>query len=76
MFSFCFPYLASQVVELELEQLSKHMAAMRERLLERIKSSLEQEVTVHGPTEPSLRLPNTLSIGVAGLDAHALLGKV
>lgn len=30
-------------------------------------------VQIHGPRDPALRLPNTLSIGVPGLEAHALV---
>lgn len=66
-----------QIVDTELDQLSKHLAAMRERLLELLLAAdLGEGVRVHGPRDPSLRLPNTLSIGIPGVEARVLLEKV
>lgn len=66
-----------QIVDVELERLSKHLAAMRERLLELLMAAdLGDGVKVHGPRNPSLRLPNTLSIGVPGVEARVLLERV
>lgn len=66
-----------QIVDTELDQLSKHLASMRERLLELLLAAdLGEGVRVHGPRDPSLRLPNTLSIGIPGVEARVLLEKV
>ncbi|CAN0602236.1 unnamed protein product, partial [Ectocarpus sp. 12 AP-2014] len=64
-------------VDVELERLSKHLSAMRERLLELLLAAdLGDGVKVHGPRNPSLRLPNTLSIGLPGVEARVLLERV
>ncbi|CAM9215244.1 unnamed protein product, partial [Hapterophycus canaliculatus] len=70
--------MAAEVVNAELEQLSKHLAAMRERLLELLSAAglTLEGVKVHGPRHPRLRLPNTLSIGFPGIDARALLERL
>lgn len=66
-----------QIVDAELDRLSKHLAAMREHLLELLLAAdLGEGVRVHGPRDPSLRLPNTLSIGIPGVEARVLLEKV
>lgn len=66
-----------QIVDVELEQLAKHLAAMRERLLDvLLAADLGEGIKVHGPQDPSLRLPNTLSIGIPGVEARVLLEKV
>lgn len=50
---------------------------MRERLLNNLqKADLRPGIRVHGPQDASLRLPNTLSIGIPGLNARALIEKV
>lgn len=50
---------------------------MRERLLGRLMSTeLGKRIHVHGPKDACLRLPNTLSLGVPGLEARLLLEKV
>lgn len=50
---------------------------MRARLLEHLQgASLGGGVRVHGPRDPLLRLPNTLSIGIPGLQARVLLDTV
>lgn len=64
-------------MDLELERLSKHLADMRARLLEHLEAAdLGKGMLVHGPRDPSLRLPNTLSVGVPGLEARELLERV
>lgn len=72
--------MATQVVDLELERLSKHLASMRARLLACLTANgsgvLGDGVKIHGPLDPALRLPNTLSIGVPGLEARVLLETV
>lgn len=65
------------MVNLELEQLSKHASGMRARLLKHLEEAdLGEGVRVHGPQDPLLRLPNTLSIGIPGLQARVLLDTV
>lgn len=66
-----------QIVNVELDKLSKHLAAMRARLVDvLLAANLGEGVKVHGPRDPSLRLPNTLSIGIPGIEARVLLDKV
>lgn len=66
-----------QIVDVELHRLSKHLAAMRARLLDiLVAADLGDGVKVHGPRDQSLRLPNTLSIGIPGVEARVLLEKV
>lgn len=49
---------------------------MRERLLGRLMSTeLGERIHVHGPKDACLRLPNTLSFGIPGLEARLLLEK-
>ncbi|CAM9194051.1 unnamed protein product [Scytosiphon promiscuus] len=69
---------AAEIVDAELDQLSKHLAAMRERLLELLLAAglASQGVKVHGPSDPCMRLPNTLSIGFPGVDARILLDRL
>ncbi|CAM9277030.1 unnamed protein product [Ectocarpus fasciculatus] len=68
---------AAEIVDVELERLSKHLAAMRERLLGLLMAAnLVDGVKVHGPRNPSLRLPNTLSIGLPGVEARVLLERL
>lgn len=50
---------------------------MRTLLLELLVSGgLGDGMRIHGPRDPALRLPNTLSIGVPGLEAHKLIDTV
>lgn len=71
------PHCFLQIVDVELARLSDHLAAMRARLLDiLLAADLGEGVKVHGPRDPSLRLPNTLSIGIPGVEARVLLEKV
>lgn len=50
---------------------------MRARLLAiLLAAGLGEGVKVHGPRDPSLRLPNTLSVGIPGVEARVLLERV
>ena len=50
---------------------------MRARLLEHLEAAnMSKGMRVHGPRDPSMRLPNTLSVGVPGLEARELLERV
>jgi cysteine desulfurase len=59
-----------------------HMTEMRSRLLERITSGLEDDigqrniVRVNGPLNAEQRLPNTLSIGLKGVQSGKLLADI
>ncbi|CAN0455409.1 unnamed protein product, partial [Discosporangium mesarthrocarpum] len=73
------------LVEAELDRLASHMRAMRGRLLDRLQrgdlgtrgKGGEALLTVNGPDkEEELRLPNTLSVSIRGLDASKVLTKL
>lgn len=50
---------------------------MRARLLELlVAGDLGEAMQIHGPRDAALRLPNTLSIGVPGLEARTVLEMV
>lgn len=58
----------------EAESRAERWRRLRDRLEVGLTAALGREsVLVHGPTEPSLRLPQTLNIGFPGLDGDALL---
>ncbi|KAL1530207.1 hypothetical protein AB1Y20_001122 [Prymnesium parvum] len=61
----------------ELDSLRAHMSATRERLAARLQAGLPAgAVRIHGPAEPSARLPNTLSVGIEGVRAAELLARL
>jgi cysteine desulfurase len=64
---------ACEIAARELEQHRGHMQAMRERLHRGLADRLEG-VTLNG--HPDQRLPNTLSLAFAGIDANDLLTAV
>lgn len=50
------------------------MRAMRDGLWDRLQSAFPSgSLRLNGPADPALRLPNTLSVGIRGLNAAALL---
>jgi cysteine desulfurase len=55
-----------------------HMEGLRTRLLERLTEEIGEgePIRPNGPTDPSQRLPNTLSIGIPGIVSGALLNKI
>jgi len=57
-----------------------HMEQLRGRLLEKLQTELANEATVvvkvNGPESPELRLPNTLSVGIAGVHSGSLLSAI
>ncbi|CAM9860056.1 unnamed protein product, partial [Phaeothamnion confervicola] len=71
---------AAAVADAELETLAAHMRAMRERLRRRLLSGLGEKYAgrcrFFGPREEALRLPNTLSVSVPGVQAARLLAAV
>eukprot|EP01047_Picozoa_sp_COSAG01_P065130 COSAG01_NODE_8745_length_2674_cov_2.404660_3_plen_240_part_00 len=68
---------AAEVVEVEGDAIAAHMCAMRERLLGHFTAAFgEAQLMVNGPTEPSQRLPNTLSLGIKDVRASELLAEL
>jgi cysteine desulfurase len=60
-----------------LEQNSTRMEELRMRLLTRLQEKLGADnVRANGPTNPSSRLPNTLSVGLRNVDSGELLRKI
>jgi cysteine desulfurase len=68
---------AAAVAEAELPAAARHAASLRGRLEALLVEGLPPGSTrINGPADPALRLPNTLSIGVRGLQAAALLHQL
>jgi cysteine desulfurase len=61
---------AAAIAAEELETTAAHLAEMRDRLWEGIRTRLD-DIRLNG--HPTERLPNTLSVGFAGLDVDDLL---
>lgn len=56
---------------------AKWMERLRCRLLENLTSALGSDmVRANGPKDPSMRLPNTLSVGLKGVQSGALLEQI
>jgi len=64
---------ACEVAARNMEQSSRHMQAMRDRLYTAIASRLS-EVRLNG--HPEMRLPNTLSLSFRGLEANRILEAI
>ena len=70
---------ACELAKQELPAMRKHMLALRSRLLQKFESAAEQgliSVRVNGPSDANRRLPNTLSIGIQGVQSGALLATI
>lgn len=73
---------ACAIVTAELDKTHAHMAALRERLLQKLTASQSSKAgripasIVNGPADPKSRLPNTLSISFEGIDSGRLLADV
>ncbi|KAL4433218.1 hypothetical protein ABPG77_003266 [Micractinium sp. CCAP 211/92] len=68
---------AAAIVSRELPATAAHMAALRDSLQQQLLAGLPAGVArVNGPAEPAARLPNTLSIGIAGIQASSLLAEL
>jgi cysteine desulfurase len=60
-----------------LTKNAEHLEAMRARLLQKLQDLLGQNmVRANGPEDPSLRLPNTLSVGLKNIRGKDLLGAI
>lgn len=65
---------AAQLAADELPALALHQRRLRDRLQRALQQAFPPELLrVNGPEEESCRLPNTLSIGIAGLSSGSLL---
>ena len=70
---------ACELARQELPTMRKHMLALRSRLLQRFEAAAAQgllSVRVNGPSDVNCRLPNTLSIGIQGVQSGALLASI
>eukprot|EP00536_Pseudo-nitzschia_multiseries_P017507 jgi/Psemu1/299487/fgenesh1_pm.1592_\ len=68
---------AASMAAANLSRTAAHTEALRSRLLSHLERSLgEDRVRPNGPADASLRLPNTLSVGIAGVRSGALLASV
>eukprot|EP00729_Bicosta_minor_P004276 gene4276-6410_t len=70
---------ACELAKEELPAMREHMLALRSRLLQKFENAAERgliSVRVNGPSDPNCRLPNTLSIGIKGVQSGALLASI
>lgn len=68
---------AAEIAAAELPRAAAHMAQRRAQLEDLIKGGLpEGTVRVNGPAAASLRLPNTLSVSLKGVQSSALLAAL
>jgi cysteine desulfurase len=65
--------LACEIAAAEMESEALRLAALRDRLLERLQNELDG-VHVNGALQP--RLPNNLNVSFEGVDGETLLGKL
>lgn len=68
---------AADIVREEWQTNAAHMEAMRQRLLDNLTQQLGEDVVrPNGPSDSSKRLPNTLSVGLKGVQSGDLLAKI
>lgn len=68
---------ACQKAQKNLLSNARHMESMRGRLCKKLVERLgAEDVRVNGPSDPSLRLPNTLSVGLKGVHSGELLNEI
>lgn len=68
---------AAAVVSAELPAAAAHMACLRDSLQQQLLAGLPPGAArINGPANNAARLPNTLSIGIAGIQASALLAQL
>jgi len=76
------PYIAgmgkaADIVTEQWEKNAAHMEAMRERLLSNLREKLGDDmIRPNGPLDPTMRLPNTLSVGLRGIQSGNLLANI
>lgn len=68
---------AAAIAEAEAAATAAHMTTMRERLRAALEARLPAgSVRVHGPSQSTERLPNTLSVALYGTRASELLARL
>ncbi len=68
---------AADIVTEEWQKNAAHMEAMRQRLLDNLTNKLGKDlVRPNGPMDPTMRLPNTLSVGIRNVQSGNLLASV
>ena len=69
---------AAQKAQENLVRNAAHMEALRSRLLKRLQDQLggKENVRANGPKDPSLRLCNTLSVGIKNVHSGQLLATI
>lgn len=68
---------AAVAAKAHLKENAAHMEDMRSRLLNNLVAALGSDmVRTNGPEDPSLRLPNTLSVGLKGVNSGDLLASI
>lgn len=68
---------AADIVTEQWQQNAAKMEALRERLLSNLTKELGEEmVRPNGPLDPKMRLPNTLSVGLRGVQSGNLLAEI
>jgi cysteine desulfurase len=68
---------AADIVQSEWKTNAVHMEEMRERLLKNLTKELGDDVVrSNGPIDSTLRLPNTLSVGLRGVQSGNLLANI
>ena len=71
-----FGYAAEKAYR-NLAKNAQHMERLRARLLSNLQSLLgESNVRANGPSDPNLRLPNTLSVGLRNVHSGDLLADI
>ena len=69
--------VAAELARANLVRNARHMEALRSRLLVNLELLLgSQNVGANGPFDPSLRLPNTLSVGFRNVHSGDLLADI
>eukprot|EP00934_Nitzschia_sp_Nitz4_P007685 Nitzschia sp. Nitz4//scaffold53_size117307//17398//18855//NITZ4_003756-RA/size117307-processed-gene-0.25-mRNA-1//-1//CDS//3329554163//7675//frame0 len=68
---------AAQRAHQRLAKNARHMESLRSRLLKNLEKELGAEnVRANGPQDSRHRLPNTLSVGLKGVNSAALLNEI
>lgn len=70
---------ACEIAKRELPAMREHMLMLRSRLLQKFEDAqLKGSISVrtNGPADPNTRLPNTLSIGIRGVQSGLLLASI
>ncbi len=66
--------MAARLAREELEHEMKRLTRLRDRLWNGLKTAFVEDIQLNG--HPTERLPNTLSVGFKGREAHLILEKI